>query len=90
MVNFSLHVSGPRIRTLLALANGETAQRSGVVVSGLARDGLVQIMTVPSEAEGITIDQPFLTERGRTVLGLIEQDIADYLIRVKVKKPKQH
>jgi hypothetical protein len=86
MINYSLYVSGPRIRALFAIANGEY-RPTGIAVSGLEHEGLVQFQTAPSEVDGITVSVPIITERGRTVAELIESDAAKYLGKLKKSKP---
>jgi len=87
MISFHVYVNGPNILTLIAVANGEAL--TGAVVNRLYRDGLLGLKAGPSGVEGIEVDTPFLTERGRAVLGLIDHDVQQYLSRLHAKKAKK-
>ena len=87
MINFSLHVRGPKLRVLLALANGEYRSNGGsLVVSGLERDGLAQFRTIKSAIEGVTVSEPVITERGLMVVDLLRSDVKQYLSGLKGKR----
>jgi hypothetical protein len=87
MINFSLHLSGPRIRLLIALANGEYRQNgASVSVGHMERDGLVAFKTVNSDVEGVTLSMLEITEKGQTVVGLVRADVVQYLSRIGSSK----
>jgi hypothetical protein len=86
MINYNLHVSGPRIRTLIALANGDYRHGDTFVVSRMEFEGLIEFKNVPGDVEGVTLSTPIITDKGQIVLGLIKTDVGVYLSRLNPKK----
>lgn len=76
MINFNLHLSGPRIRALKLVANGHFQYSRAM--SGLECEGLVAFGRT-REVDGLSFTTATITRRGQLALQLVEHDILLYL-----------